>query len=333
MQHRYMQRFGLLLICWLASASVTALADTYTLVDGSKIEGDPISINDNGVVFHTADGTDLPRVGWDNLTQDSLRMLRDKAKTPLERSEIELLIEPPPQAKAEGKEINVKPIQPPDRPKTGLGVMALFASPVGLTILFVLYCANLLAAYEVAIYRRQPLGMVCGLAAIPFLGVLSPIIFISMPTVMGDFEAAAAAAPTRFTETAPPSDAPTAPPPEDIPAPGITAGGAVSHAAAPAPAPVAALPDPVIFRRGEFSFNRRFFETKLAGFFRVVPGEAERDMVLLIKSGRGDFTGKRITRITPNELDLQLFHDNATADEMIPFVEVVEVQIRHKDLA
>jgi hypothetical protein len=56
-------------------------------------------------------------------------------------------------------------------------------------------------------------------------------------------------------------------------------------------------------------------------------------MVIHIKSGRGDFTGRRITRITPAELCLQVFHDNATADEMIPFVEILEVQIRHKDTA
>jgi hypothetical protein len=91
------------------------------------------------------------------------------------------------------------------------------------------------------------------------------------------------------------------------------------------------LPEPIVFRRGDFSFNRRFFETKLAGFFRLVPSEAERDMVVEIKSARGDFTGRRITRITPAELYLQVFHDNATADEMIPFVEVLEVRIRHKD--
>ena len=92
-----------------------------------------------------------------------------------------------------------------------------------------------------------------------------------------------------------------------------------------------ALPEPIVFLRGDFSFNRRFFETKLAGFFRLVPSEAEKDMVIHIKSGRGDFTGRRITRINPTELYLQVFHDNATADEMIPFIEILEVQIRHKD--
>jgi len=87
----------------------------------------------------------------------------------------------------------------------------------------------------------------------------------------------------------------------------------------------------VVFKRGEFSFNRRFFETKFAGFFRVVPSEAEKDLVLVFTAARGQFVGRRIMRITPNELYLQVFNNNASADEMIPFVEIAEVQIRHKD--
>jgi hypothetical protein len=92
------------------------------------------------------------------------------------------------------------------------------------------------------------------------------------------------------------------------------------------------LPEPIIYRRGDFSFNRRFFETKLAGFFKLVPSEADKDLVLRIKSGRGEFTGRRITRTTPTELYLQVFKGDVTADEMIPFEEVLEVQVLHKDI-
>jgi hypothetical protein len=91
------------------------------------------------------------------------------------------------------------------------------------------------------------------------------------------------------------------------------------------------VPEPIIFARGEYSFNRRFFETKFPGFFRAIRAEAEKDLVLLLKTSRGDFVGRRVTRITPNELYLQIFNNDATADEMIPFNEVMEVQIRHKD--
>jgi hypothetical protein len=334
-----MRRVGLFLFCLLAFVSITASAGSYTLANDTKVEGDPISITENGVVFQLADGTDLARIPFDKLTQDSLRALLARATTAREKEFLEPFIEELPQERAQRKEIIVKPIQIPDRPTTHLGMTAIFASPVGLTILLILYGANLFAAYEVAIYRRQPLPTVCGLAAVPLLGVLSPIIFLAMPTRTEAIEGQEEPQ-TRFRVTPPPASDTEVLPEEGAGAgsgerPSLTAQGtgAARQPAGPLaqnPAPV--LPEPIVFRRGDFSFNRRFFETKLAGFFRVVPSEAEKDMVIHIKSGRGDFTGRRITRITPAELYLQVFHDNATADEMIPFVEVLEVQIRHKDL-
>jgi hypothetical protein len=342
MQHQYMRRAGLFLLCWLVLASLRASADVYTLTDGTKIIGDPISENDNGVVFSADSGTDMPRLPWDRLTQDSLQALMDKATSPQQKAFIEPFLDEPPPPKTGMKDITVHPVDYPSRPTTHLGLAAIFASPVGLMVLFILYCTNLFAAYEVALYRSQPIATVCGLAAIPFLGVFSPIIFIAMPTRrMIESDLAGYAEPvTRFQATAPPQDIPVAPPPPDpspipqAPAPLVAAPVAAPHPAGPWGHELAPkLPEPVVFQRGEFSFNRRFFETKLAGFFRLVPSEAEKDMVVQIKSGRGDFTGRRITRITPNELYLQVFHDNATADEMIPFTEVMEVQIRHKDLA
>jgi hypothetical protein len=345
-----MRRFGLILFCFLAFASATAFAGSYALTDGTKIEGEPINFTDNGVLFRASDGTDLDRVPWDKLTQDTLRALLASAKTAREKDMIGPLIEEAPQEKAQSKEIVVKPIDlptllsrrplPPDQPRPHLGMTAVFASPLGLFILLVLYGANLYAAYEVAIYRRQPLATVCGLAAIPFLGVFSPIIFVAMPTrtlmIDGQPVPAEEEAQTRFRATPPPAATSPPPAPMDAEAAPQSNPSSIPVAAVAESRPQAAtstLPEPIVFRRGDFSFNRRFFETKLAGFFRLVPGESERDMVVHIKSGRGDYTGRRITRITQAELYLQVFHDNATADEMIPFVEILEVQIKHKDMA
>ncbi|HZM02864.1 MAG TPA: hypothetical protein VFC44_07555 [Candidatus Saccharimonadales bacterium] len=328
MQHRYMRRFGLILFCLLILTSLRTSAGTYTLTDGTKIAGEPISQNDSGVIFKTDNDVDVPRVPWNNFTQDSLQLLLSKAKTPRERALIESLLDQLPQEKAQRKEIVVKPIDQPVRPTAGVGLTAIFGSPIGLFVLLVLYGANLFAAYEIAIYRRQPIPMVCGLAAIPFLGIFSPIFFIAMPSrvVLIDGQAPVEA-PVRFQTTAPPTSAP----PQDE-TPGEPRAVAASNPSYEAVANAPSLPQPIVFQRGDFSFNRRFFETKLAGFFRVVPGENERDMVIEIISGRGNFVGRRITRITPTELYLQVFRDNATADEMIPFVEILEVQLRHKDI-
>ena len=91
------------------------------------------------------------------------------------------------------------------------------------------------------------------------------------------------------------------------------------------------LPAPVVYARGQFTFNRRFFETKFAGFLKMVPGEAERDKVIQIKSARGEYTGQRLAKVEPNELFLQIRKGTATEDVMIPFSEIYEVTVKHKD--
>jgi hypothetical protein len=322
-----MRRIVITLICWTAMTAAVATAGTFPLVDGSKMVGTPESINDNGVVFQLENGDYSPRIGWDKLTTEALKELMAEAKKDNERALLEPfqpLVENLAQEAAKRKEIVIKPIQPPDRPKHGEGIVAFFGSPVGWLMLLVLYGANIFAAYEVSVYRRQPAGRVCGLAAIPFFGVLSPIIYGAMPTRVP---------PPEILETAPLEEV-TAAGPEGAASAGAPApeAGARAYEAAPtAVAPAAALPEPVFFRRGEFSFNRRFFETKFAGFFRVIPSEAEKDLVLVIQAARGNFVGRRISRITPNELYLETVKNNVSAEEAIPLVEIAEVQIRHKD--
>src|SRR6185295_3003756 len=51
----------------------------------------------------------------------------------------------------------------------------------------------------------------------------------------------------------------------------------------PEATPAAPLPQTVVYERGQFIFNRRFFETKFSGFFGVVPRGAEKEMVIVIK--------------------------------------------------
>jgi hypothetical protein len=330
-----MRRFGLILVCVLALAAGAANAGTYKLADGTEISGDPISLTENGVVFKQADDTVLERLPFDKLSPEAWKALYAQAKTPRDRALLQPLIENIPEETAKLKELVVRPVETPDRPTQHLGLFAIFGSSVGWMIVLVLYGANIFAAYEIAMFRRQPIPLVCGLAAVPFFGVLSPLIFIAMPTkapppVMEE------AAPPAAAEEGSPQPAPTAhasraaavPNRAPIAMPGVQA------APAPEPSPpVTSVPEAIVFARGEYTFNRRFFETKFPGFFRAIRTEAEKDLVLLLKTSRGDYVGRRITRITPNELYLQIFNNNVTADEMIPFIEVMEVQIRHKDAA
>src|SRR5262249_9649950 len=85
---------------------------------------------------------------------------------------------------------------------------------------------------------------------------------------------------------------------------------------------------PQTFKRGEFTFNRRFMETKFPGFFRVVQNEADRDLVLAVRIGKTEHVAKRITRISSNEMHVQLLAGGK--EVMVPFAEITEVQIRRE---
>jgi hypothetical protein len=212
-------------------------------------------------------------------------------------------------------------------------VSALLASSVGIFILLVLYGATIYAAYEVAIFRAQPPGLVCGLAAIPFVGVLSPIVFLWMPTRIGQTatemreEEAAAATAAEQVAAAAQSAADELNPMQ----------GQAEHpaglklAAAEAGHDKAQLPEAVTYPRGQYTFNRRFIETKFPGFFSVVRREADRDMVLVVKTSRGEFVGQRISRIAASDMHLEVHRGAATEEVLIPFQEIQQIQLKHKD--
>jgi hypothetical protein len=54
-------------------------------------------------------------------------------------------------------------------------------------------------------------------------------------------------------------------------------------------------------------------------------------MELVVKSSRGQFIGQRISRIAANDFHLQVQKGHASEEVMIPFMEIQEVQLKHKD--
>jgi hypothetical protein len=201
---------------------------------------------------------------------------------------------------------------------------ALFASGVGVLMLLLIYGANIFAAYEVALFRAQPLALVCGVAAV--LPLLGPIIFLAMPTRMtrryATEEADAGPEPEPTTYAVP-----TAQPAEGTAesAGGLRLAQSQPQAGADATAPAQ------VFARGQYTFNRRFFETKFPGFFSMIRREAERDLVLVFKTSRGEFTVQRITRIASSDLHAEVSRGGGAEEMMISFPEIQEVQLKHKN--
>jgi hypothetical protein len=313
--------FGLALwFCVLFTQATRA--QTFQLNDGRSVSGEMLvpSANDAGIQIRVGEGQ-YERVPWGKFSQEDLRKLAENPKLQpfvepfIEVTQAELI-----------KKTDIGPIKPTPRlerpaPRSLLG--ALFGSSIGILAILLMYAANLFAAYEVAIFRAQPIGLVCGVAAV--LPLIGPIIFLSMPTRMSgryqeqDAEAAAAA------EAA----TPTFSVPSGQPEQGTGEAGGGLRLAHADPAEAAKTAQAQVFARGQYTFNRRFFETKFPGFFGVVRREAERGLVLIFKTSRGEFIAHRITRIASGDLHVDVVRGSQTEEVMISFPEIQEVQLKH----
>jgi hypothetical protein len=298
--------------------AIAARAETFQLADGSSISGTVISSNEKGVTIKKDDGTyTSPPLEWDKFTQDQLKAFLSNSKVNPVYVDAYIDITDD-EAVAKRAEVTIQPVRRLDRPTGKSLIGALFSSPVGIFAMLALYAANIFAAYEIAIFRAREKGLVCGVSAIaPLIG---PIIFLSMANKPAEKqhvpEEVIAAQSQKFSvqEEKPAEEAQS------------NAGGLhIAHN--PGGAAAGGAPETQVFGRDKFMFNRRFFETKFSGFFGMVRRADEKEMVLLFKTGRAEHVGDRITRISANELHLQ----SANGEVMIPFAEIKEVQLKHKD--
>ena len=309
-------------------------ADAYQLTSGETVNGEvlPTSANDAGISVKVGEG-DYKKVPWDSFSQEDLRKFRDNPKL---ANYVEPFIVITAEERAKKTEVpNLKQPTRLPRPTAQSLFGALFSSGLGLFLLLVVYGATIYAGYEVAIFRAQPVPLVAGLSAIPLLGVLAPIIFLAMPTKTQPIEQTWESQPATRPES-PDAVNPMqgAAPPQQQPAGLRLAASATPEAAAQAAGPGEAkptLPATQTFARGQFTFNRRFIETKFAGFFGVVRHGADKDMVMVVKAARGQYVCNRISRIAANDFHVEVHHGHASEEIMIPFQEIKEIQLKHKD--
>ena len=309
--------FWTILGFWLCGLFVAIGADTFPLTDGKSVTGDVISYNDNGVIFRLDVDKYSERVPWTKFSQDALKQL---SKNPKIRPLAEPFIETPPPERVKGGEVKVREVARLELPPKQSLFGALFRSSVGLVVLMLIYAANIFAGYEIAVMRSRPIALVMGVAVV--LPILGPIIFLAMPARVEPSKTAAPqpeAAPQIFTVpgVAQPAEA------------GIHIVEASWQGKSSAP-PAANPNEPQIFQRGQFTFNRRFFETKFSGFFSMIRRESEKNLMLTVKTGRALFVVERITRIAANEMHVEVAQGAAKQEVTVPFAEIVEVQLKPK---
>lgn len=305
--------FGIILslgICgWLAAAR----ADTYQLRDGQSVSGDIILFNEVGVTLRTPSDS-YTNIVWPVFSQDVLKELA--AQNPRIRPLAAPFIEAPPKP-GENENIPVPKVSRLPLTRGQSLFAALLSSSVGFVVLLLLYAANVYAAYEIAIVRARPIVLTMGVAAV--LPVLGPIIFLSLP-IRPETELAVAPQPGEPQSYAVPSTA--APVAESVAAPGVRITPATG---------AKAQPEAQVFQRGQFMFNRRFFETKFSGFFASIRRPAEKDLVLVVKTARAQLIVQRITRIASNEAHFEVLQGGTRQELMVPFADIQEIQLKHKD--
>jgi hypothetical protein len=298
--------FGL----WLYGSLLTARADTFSLADGTSLTGDIVSFDDIGIKFRMADGSYSDRVSWTKFSQDGLKQL---ANNPKIKPLVEPFIEIPPSERLQKPEVKIQDVTRLETPPKQSLLGALASSSVGLFALLLIYAANVYAGFEIAVVRARPKALVMGVAAV--LPILGPIIFLAMPMHVeaAPVEIQAEGDPATFAVPGQP------PVPEEIQA-------SVGSGQPPSGGQAAGQ----IFQRGQFTFNRRFFETKFSGYFGAVRRGADKDMTLLVKTGSGQFIVERITRIAASDVHLEVALGEVRQEVMVPFGDIQEIQLKPK---
>lgn len=298
-----------------ANPSISSSTNEFVMTTGDILKGEIASANEDGLVVRLNIGGFSDRVSWTKFTQESLQQL---AKNPQTQKFAEPFLDVPldlkPKKAPVKKTFTPKPVERIELPPAKGDFIAAITAPATMTILALLCLANLFAAYEVALFRGRPVPLVCGVSAL--LPIVGPLVFLSLPSL---HDYGASSEPSRpSAETSAEHGAP--PPPGGSGALSMNKGGKAAATAL----------QPATYSRNDTNFDRRFFETKFPGYFRMILGDAEKEMVIVIKTVKDEYLGRRFTRITGNEVHIQLAR-SGNADVGISFSEITQVQLRHKD--
>jgi len=293
-----------------------ALAAEFKLTNGDIYRGQAASFNDDGLVVSLDIGGFSPRVPWGRVTQETLKALMDN---PDAKEFVEPYIEIPPDVKEQErkkkKEIRVS--EPPSKVPQAegrIGFFAAMANPLGFALLGLLYLANLYAAMEVARFRGRPKALVLGVSAIA--PVIGPALFALLPASQAYVEPAATEpAPTEMVN------------PMQQALPSTMSGSGLSVASTGGGKAATNPAYTMVHNRQNAAFDRRFFEVKFSGFFRVVPADAEKDLMLVVKTPKKEIVATRVSRISASEVHLQT---QQGAETSVPFGEITEVSVRPK---
>jgi hypothetical protein len=286
-------------------AFAAAAAETLTLTDGSSQSGDIVKFDDNGLLLRAGDV--YTNLAWSKLSQDSLKHLTESPKI---KPYAEVFIEPDASSRPPPPEIKVNDVTRLERPANPSLLGGLFGSPVGWFIILVLYAANLYAGFEVSVIRARPAAQVIGLSAV--LPVIGPVIFLAMPMKVE-------APPVEKIEVAPVGTAAAAAQrtPEEVEAIQVAAAASQRQER---------KPEAQVYARGKFTFNKRFMETKFAGYIGEPKGDATQ-FSMEIKTAQAQFAVERILQVAATDIIIETVQSGQVT---LPLTDILEIKLNPK---
>ena len=300
-----------------------------SLTNGDIIEGTVADVDQNGIVVRRDIGGFAQRANWMQLTQQSLKKIRRLGQVDPKRyrgaaAYAEPFIEPD-ESEMERNLLPgpVKGLVPPALPSSMevSSKVAAFGSVGGLGLLVAIALGSMMAGLGVAAFRESNALLVAGVSL--FLPVIGPILFLVKPKVEyedeydedEEYEYEEAEAPAGATMT-------------------DTGGGAVAGMIPEAKkmsfaqaGPRKAGLKPQSWTRGETRFDRSFFQNNFPNYFKTVLGAAERELVLALKTGKREYIGQRIKRISGTDIHMELLNGK---EQKISFSEIGTVDLRPK---
>lgn len=304
----------ILLLCLLGCCGgLSGSAATYSLEDGGTIIGEPLmsTASDAGVKIRMGDGT-YTNMSWGAFSQKDLKTFAKDEKL-IEFVEPFIIITA--EDKARMTEVDIKEPRRLSHPESGSVIGSLFESGLGWLLVLLFIGANVYAGYEISIFRARNVWLVAGLAAIPFFGLISNIIWLSLPT---------------YIEREPePTEEELAEIEAMQPEFKVPLAGEIEAAQAAAEGRDVSVPKDEIFPRGKFTFNKRFFETRFADFFGPIRRGEQKFGFMVIKTSKATIVADRITRVTPTEVHFNVAK-GGTGEVGVSFADLQEVRLTVK---
>jgi len=201
--------------------------------------------------------------------------------------------------------------------------LAAYGSPGGIGLLVAVAIGSLVAGLGVAAFKESNVALAGVISfALPIVG---PLLLLAKPKVEYEYEDDGDDEYEYEEEAEAPAGAVM----------GDTGGGAVAGMLPEAKKMSFAQSGPKkqtstneqSWDRDDTRFDRSFFQNNFPNYFKVVLGATERNMVLAIKTGKREYVGQRIKRISGADLHMELLSGK---EQKISFSEIGSVDLRPK---